>query len=117
MIYEYQCTNPDCAVVSEKIQSLSDPLLDSIVCPICGAEAKFKISVPAVLTSGMGNQTFDVAVGRDAERRWAEINRRQEARDKVRRESGKAGIHASSFDQFEPISEKQRQIRTEAHDQ
>lgn len=114
MVYEYQCTNSEvCGAVTERTQRMADERPASIPCKYCGVDAKFKISAPAVLTGNMANQTFDVAVGRDAARRWDAIHARQAQRDKVRRETNQAGLQATGYNEFRPIPEAQRQVRTQ----
>ena len=113
MIYEYRCTNIDeCGAVSERTQRMSDPIPDFIPCPICNSAARYKLSAVTVLTGNMTNHSFDVAVGRDAERRWTDIHKKQEVRDKVRRETGSVGLQGVAPNQFRPIPEQQKQVRT-----
>lgn len=40
----------------------------------------------------MSQMTQDVAIGRDADKRWNNILAKKEERDKIRRASGKQGI-------------------------
>ena len=117
MVYEYLCTNSEvCGAVTERTQRMSDERPESIHCKYCGSVANFKLSVPAVMTGSMSNQSFDVAVGRDADRRWAAIHARQEKRNKIRRETGSAGLAATGYNDFQPISDQQRQVRTNVID-
>lgn len=112
MIYEFLCTNDICGAVTERIQRMTDERPDSIPCKYCSSPAHFKISAPAVLTAGMSNQKFDVAVGRDSEKRWNSIRERQASRDKVRRDTNQVGIVATGYNEVQPISEAQKQVRT-----
>lgn len=114
MVYEYQCTNTEaCGAVTERVQRIAEERPESIECKFCGSPALFKLSVPAVLTGNMTNQSFDVTVGKDAERRWTAIHERQAARDKVRRETGSAGLVGHGYNDFRPISDEQRKTRTD----
>jgi hypothetical protein len=66
---------------------------DTIECPRCkGVAEQVILSAPAVATSNMSQMTQDVAIGRDADKRWTRIFAKKEERDKIRRESGKQGI-------------------------
>lgn len=47
----------------------------------------------------MSNVTQDVAIGRDAEKRWDRIHEKKAKRDKVRRESGKTSLEYVGGDQ------------------
>ena len=51
---------------------------------------------PGVATSGMQHMTQDVAIGKDADTRWNRILNKKSERDKIRRESGKAGLELTS---------------------
>jgi hypothetical protein len=113
MVYEYKCTNSDeCGAVTEHTQRMSDPQPDSIVCKYCNSIALIKLSAPAIMTGGLKNQSFDAAIGRDSEKRWKTIHEQQEARNKVRRETGSAGLQGVRPNEFRPISEEQKQVRT-----
>jgi putative FmdB family regulatory protein len=88
--YDYQCQK--CAAVHEHICPISKRP-ESIKCPRCGGEAEQVIlKAPALSTKGSSNMTQDMAIGYDAEKRWGRIHAKKEARDKIRRESGKAGL-------------------------
>jgi hypothetical protein len=113
MVYEYQCTAEDCGAITERVQRLNDPRPEEIDCKYCeDGVARFKISAPAVLTGSMTNQALDVAIGRDANARWQSINDRKNERDKVRVKTQQNGIVASNYDNYQPISNEQRELRT-----
>ncbi len=99
MIYEFQC---DCGVVVEHIQPIQDDLPKYKVCPKCGGHALQAVTAAYVATSGMSQAPLDVVIGRDAEKRWDTIHRRQEVRDKVRKESGKRGLTKVGKDEYKP---------------
>lgn len=66
---------------------------DEIECPRCaGVAEQVLLSAPGVLTGGMSNMTQDVAIGKDADRRWTGIHERRAYRDKVRRDLGQQNL-------------------------
>jgi putative FmdB family regulatory protein len=98
--YDYQCQR--CGAVREHIQSIHQDLPDMLPCLRCGGEAEQVILVaPAISTSGMSNMTQDMAIGKDAEKRWERIGEKKAQRDKVRRESGKCSLKYEDG-QFKP---------------
>lgn len=107
--YTYKCKDADCGFVTEHIQSMKDPLPDTIKCQKCGKDSEIAIlTAPAVATSGMSNAPIDVVVGRDASARWADIAHRQELRNKVRRESGQEAVRMVGRNKFEAIPGAER---------
>ncbi len=99
MIYEFRCG--DCGLVLEHICPIGEqPSYKK--CPKCGKHCKQTIFAPYVATSGMSQAPLDVIIGRDAEKRWDNIHQRQEARNKVRRESGKQGLTKVGKDEYKP---------------
>lgn len=89
--YDYQCQS--CGVVQEHIQSVHQDLPETLPCPRCGKDSEHVILVaPAVATTGMQHMTQDVAIGKDADKRWSRILDKKAARDKIRKESGKSGL-------------------------
>jgi len=83
--------------VHEHIQSVHVKLPDTLKCPRCGKDSEHVILVaPGVATSGMQHMTQDVAIGKDADTRWNRILNKKSERDKIRRESGKAGLELTS---------------------
>jgi hypothetical protein len=54
----------------------------------------------------------DVVVGRDAASRWEDIERRQQIRNKVRKESKEKGLIATGRNVFQPLSQDQKKQRT-----
>jgi hypothetical protein len=103
MKYDFRCEKCEC--VQELVQSIKDPLPAKLKCKVknCGGWAVQVIYAPAVSRVGMSNEPFDVAVGRDAEVRWADIRRRQALRDKVRKESGEQALVMTGRNEFAPI--------------
>jgi len=98
MIYEFKCHN--CDLVLEHLCPMGEqPSYKK--CPKCGKHCE-QVYGSAVLTSGMSQAPLDVVIGRDAEKRWNRIHERQEVRDKVRRESGKAGLTKVGKDEYKP---------------
>lgn len=98
--YSYKC---DCGFVTELIQPMKDPTPDTVKCGKCGADSKIEIFAPAVLTGGMSQAPIDVVIGRDAEARWADIRRRQDLRNKVRKDSGEQAVRMTGRNEFAPI--------------
>jgi hypothetical protein len=112
--YRHLCTNTECEVVTESVISMKD-FKETIPCSICTAPAHHIFEgAPAVARAGMYNSPIDVAIGRDASMRWASIEERQQKRDKIRKESGKAGLTAIGYDQFKPITDNDKHKRTTA---
>lgn len=103
MKYDFRCQK--CSCVQELIQSIKDPLPSKLKCKVkdCGGWAQQVIYAPALSRVGMSNEPFDVAVGRDAEVRWADIRRRQALRDKVRKESGSQALVMTGRNEFQPL--------------
>jgi hypothetical protein len=86
------------------------------VCPKCGGVAKHKLGAPSILTSTTSaNQSIDVVIGRDANARWDDIHRRQELREKVRTESKTQGLSFVGRNEFQPLSDTKKTIRTDAN--
>ena len=99
MIYEFKCR--DCDLVLEHLCPIGEqPSYKK--CPKCGKRCEQTIYAPYVATSGMGQASLDVVIGRDAEKRWDRINKRQEVRDRIRKESGKSGLTKISKDEYRP---------------
>ncbi len=92
-LYDYQCQT--CGAYHE-VYSLMSNRKDEIECPRChGIAEQVIISAPGILTGNMSNKTQDVAIGKDADKRWQGIYERKAMRDKVRKESGLQSITAS----------------------
>lgn len=116
MIYRYRCSAAECAAQSELVQSIKLDVPDSIPCQFCTAQADKIIEAPAVLTGSMGNQPYDVSIGRISEARHEAIQERQAQRDKVRRASNQVGIRARSHNDFQPITRDEQKRRQQAMD-
>ena len=92
--YDYQCQK--CGAYHEVICTMS-ARKDEIECPRCkGTAEQVILSAPAVATSGMSQMTQDVAIGRDADKRWAGIHERRAYRDKVRAKLGSKNLSVRS---------------------
>ena len=105
MTYDYQCQNDECRFVQELILVSYNDRPEWKKCPACGGRAvQVILSAPAVSRQGSDNAPFDVAIGRDAAARWERIHERQSKRDKVRQESGAAGLTMTGFNEFQPLS-------------
>lgn len=104
MTYEYQCTDEKCNVVRELILASHNDRPESIPCHACGGvAAQVILTPPAVSRQGSADESFDSAIGRDANRRWENIRERQAKRDKLRQESGSEALTMTGFDQFKPL--------------
>lgn len=115
-IREYKCN--ECSLITEKIILSDKEIKESISCPRCQADATF-LAMPTSVS--LGRSTFseapiDTIIGKDADRRWEDIHRRQETRDKVRKESGSVGLTMVGRNEFAPIPEKVKLARTELND-
>jgi putative FmdB family regulatory protein len=62
------------------------------LCPKCGASSDRKPSAPYVLRGGTTRENIDMQVGKESEKRWADIKERQAAKEKVRKESGQTAV-------------------------
>jgi hypothetical protein len=103
MKYDYRCQK--CGCVQEHIQPITAPLPETLKCvrPGCKGKCTIVITAAAISKSGMTHEPFDIAVGRDAEARWADIRRRQDLRNKVRKESGEQALVMTGRNEFQPI--------------
>ena len=105
MIYEYRCES--CQAVQEHVQPLADTRPKWKKCPKCGSRAiPAIVHAPAVARSGMSEVPFDIAVGRDADARWASIHERQAKRDKIRKETGKRALTQTGRNEYEGTDKK-----------
>lgn len=112
-IREYKC--PSCGLMMEKIIPTNDTPPPYSTCSRCGAESEYR-PIPSsigIATSNFSHQKMDVAIGRDAERRWADINERQQIRDSVRQKSGQVGLSMVGRNEFVPLSSDQMETRTD----
>jgi len=107
-IYEFQC---NCGVVTEHICAMSDRP-ETVPCSRCGGKTVQKISKVGVLTGNMTHAPIDVVIGRDAAKRWDRIHERQEARNKVRSESGKQALTATGRNEYEATDKKLQFVTT-----
>lgn len=115
-IREYKC--PSCGVLSERIVPTSQTPDATIPCPKCGEASAFR-PIPSsigLLTDSFQEQKIDVAIGKDADRRWQDVEARQQIRDKVRRDSGRQGVSMVGRNEFVPITEADKVARSEAAD-
>jgi len=115
-IYEYYCEK--CNYLFEQLLNSSEKeeYKDGYPCPQCGKIATklisksnfvFKSDTPG--NSGVHDLDYpsvDKAVGRSANRKWKEIHKQQEARDKVRKETGKQALSTVSIaeNKYKPAS-------------
>jgi putative FmdB family regulatory protein len=108
--YDYHCQS--CGVYHELVCSISQRK-DEIECPRCrGVAEQVILTAPAVATSSMSNVTQDVAIGRDAEKRWERIHAKKEKRDKIRKESGNVNLTAVGVNEYKPSDKKLRFVET-----
>lgn len=112
-IREYKCS---CGVLTEKIIFDSKSIPPAITCPKCQGEAVHLVMPTSI---SLGRSTFseapiDVMIGKDSDRRWEDINKRQEIRDKVRKETGSQGLSMTGRGEFAPVTEDTKVKRTES---
>jgi putative FmdB family regulatory protein len=103
-IYEYQCKS--CGLRDEKLWSRISVAQPTIPCTECGADmsrlvsaASFKFSHPPSQLRGMAppntgtsdDWKFDKIIGRDAEKKWGKIEKRNGVKDDTIRQERKAG--------------------------
>lgn len=111
-LFEYRCSS--CGLTEERLILGTRPAPPTDTCTRCGASSQ-KLDYPtrvALARSGMDNAPVDNLIGRDAERRWDDIHRRQEIRDKVRVDSGEAGLSMTGRNEFTPVTVQQKELRT-----
>lgn len=102
-IYEYQCES--CGLRFERLWRSIGSATDTVPCKACSEKAKRMISsfafkfnhssgVNGAAPSNTGTSddwNYDKAIGRDAERKWAEIDKRNAGKDRVVRDERKSG--------------------------
>ena len=111
-LFEYKCSK--CGLVEEHLILHTPATPQTKVCGRCRGEAK-KLDFPtriALGRSGMDNAPTDNLIGADADRRWADIHRRQEIRDKARAASGETGLSMVGRNEFKPVTGTQKELRT-----
>ena len=111
-LFEYRCVA--CGLTEEHLVMGSRPAPATETCSRCGASSQ-KLDFPtrvALARSGMDNAPTDNLIGADADRRWSDIHRRQEMRNKVRQESGEAGVSMVGRNEFVPVTVQQKELRT-----
>jgi phage FluMu protein Com len=112
-IREYKCSS--CNLLTEDIIASSLEVPATKTCPRCKSVANF-LFMPTSVSLGLSSFSeapIDTMIGKDADRRWEDIHKRQEIRDKVRRESGSVGLTMVGRNEFAPISEEVKATRTE----
>jgi hypothetical protein len=104
MKYDYQCQDEKCGFVQELVLASHKDRPEWKKCPQCGGRAvQVILTPPALGTENSDNASFDVAVGRDAAKRWETIHERQVKRDKIRKEAGVTGLTMTAFNEFKPL--------------
>jgi len=77
-LYEYKCRS--CGYIFEELMS-SKSTPQTMACKKCGDVSERKMSVfSSVVSGGSPNETIDMTIGREAEKRWQHINDRQNKR-------------------------------------
>jgi len=61
-------------------------------CPKCKAKSERKPSAPSIFRSNTTRENIDVIVGRESEKRWADIKQRQEQKENIRKEAGQQAL-------------------------
>lgn len=110
-IREYLC--PNCNLLMEKIHMAAAP--DTEICDRCKAYSMLQKmpSRVALLRSEMDNAPIDNIIGKDANKRWEELDKRQKTRDAVREATGSVGLTAISKDEYVPATEENVATRVE----
>lgn len=111
-LFEYRCGA--CGLTEERLIMGSRPAPPTDTCTRCGKVSQ-KMAFPtrvALARSGMDNAPVDNLIGADADRRWADINRRQEIRDRVRAQAGETGLSMTGRNEFTPVTVQQKELRT-----
>ena len=104
MRYDYKCNDEKCGVVQEFIQSIHQPLPESLPCPKCQGDSFYVfLLAPGLLTADMTHQSIDVTIGRDADTRWGKILERKAQRDKIRQETRESALTATGRDEYQPV--------------
>lgn len=77
-LYEYKCS--DCGFRFEELINQKDNS-EVISCKKCGSEAKKIVSrFSSVIAGGSSNETVDMTIGREANKRWTSYHERQSKR-------------------------------------
>ena len=101
-IYSFRCGK--CGVVVEELMPMATATFEDRPCPACGGMCSYQLKgAPGLGTEGMSNQSFDVKVGADAEKRWARIKARQEKRDRIRQETGTKALSATTHEDWRGV--------------
>jgi putative FmdB family regulatory protein len=108
-MYEFACR---CGKTFEEM--LRGPL-ESHTCPVCQQDAPRKVSRinRAVFSSFTGNEDIDTMVGRDADRRWQMLEKRQKTRDKTKQEVGSDRLTLHDDGRAEALTETRISHRRE----
>jgi len=123
-IYEYACR--ECRIKREKLWKLSSRATPTIPCPKCGEDMpkvpsvasfafKHKAGVRGALPPNTGTSddwNFDKAVGRDSEKKWVDIEKRNAVKDRRVRHEREAG-RAVTRDHLIPTKEGDYRVITE----
>jgi hypothetical protein len=113
--YDFNCSS--CGITQEILMPMATATFDPRPCP-CGQLARHVVYAPAIVT---GNSTpaktsVDIAVGKSADEKWANIHRRQEVRDKIRKDTGSLGLSSPDGKTYTPLSKDKKEIRTRVTD-
>jgi hypothetical protein len=104
MIYAFKCDK--CGAILEELMPMDKATFEDRPCPIksCKGVAVYQLKgAPAVATDSMSKQSFDVTVGKDAEKRWENIRKRQAVRDKIRKETGEKALIATTNETYRTL--------------
>lgn len=122
-IYEYQCES--CGLRKEKLWKSLSVASEGIECE-CGKNMKkrvtaanFKFSHPPSQTRGVAPPStgtsddwkFDLAIGRDSEKKWRDVEKREKVKDSHIKDERKAG-RAVTRDHLVPKSDGSGEYRT-----
>jgi putative FmdB family regulatory protein len=78
-IYEYKCGS--CGLRFEELKSIKDASADVMPCRSCGSESRRKVSAFShTISGGSSNETIDMQVGREANKRWQNYHDNQTKR-------------------------------------
>lgn len=103
--YTFKCDN--CSTRFEKSLKL-DQSGKGVLCPICGNKTSNKLPPSGVgfkmAESKKIPKDIDLAVGKDAEKRWEEYEEKKKLKEKIRKETGSERLSVDFDGNYQPFS-------------